>query len=68
MFGDNGKLFYENKPVIERSLYKNNFKHSKGVKSIIKFNDYNFELLNGGPSVQNKATIIANVYKKKSIQ
>jgi len=31
MFGDNGKLFYENKPVIEKSLSKNNFKHSKGV-------------------------------------
>jgi len=27
MFGDNGKLYYENNPVIERFLSKNNFKY-----------------------------------------
>jgi len=43
MFGDKRKLFYENKPIIEKFLSKNNFKHSKGVKSIIKFKDYNYE-------------------------
>jgi len=59
------KLFNENKPIIERFLSKNNFKPSKGVKSIIKFNDYNYELLNGGPSYPNEAPVIENVYKEK---
>jgi len=40
MFGDNGQLYYENKPVIERFLSKNNFSHDKTVKSIIKCKDY----------------------------
>ncbi|KAG4097405.1 hypothetical protein H8356DRAFT_1353973 [Neocallimastix lanati (nom. inval.)] len=62
---DNRKLFYENKSIVERFLRKNNFKHSKGVKNIIKFKDYNYELLNGGPVVQNKASVIANVYNKE---
>jgi len=60
LFGENKKLFYENKPIIESFLSKNNFKYSKGVKSIIKFKYYNYELLNG-----NKAPVIANVNKKK---
>ncbi|KAL6628781.1 hypothetical protein U3516DRAFT_739054 [Neocallimastix sp. 'constans'] len=55
LFGENKKLFYENKPIIESFLSKNNFKYSKGVKSIIKFKYYNYELLNG-----NKAPVIAN--------
>ncbi|KAL6617971.1 hypothetical protein U3516DRAFT_747802 [Neocallimastix sp. 'constans'] len=44
----------------ERFLRKNKFKHSKGVKTLIKFKDYNYELLNGGPVVPNKASVIAN--------
>ncbi|KAG4102890.1 hypothetical protein H8356DRAFT_1359084 [Neocallimastix lanati (nom. inval.)] len=56
---NNGILFYENKPVIEKSLI---------VKNIIfefKFKDYNYDLLNGGPCVPKKVPVIANKYKYK---
>ncbi|KAG4083688.1 hypothetical protein H8356DRAFT_1089346 [Neocallimastix lanati (nom. inval.)] len=71
MLGDNGKLFFENKPVIERSLSKDNFKHSKGVKIIIKFKNYNYESLKGRRSFPNKAWVILleiNIFNKAENQ
>ena len=36
MYGDNGNLHYENKPVIEKFKSDDNIGHSNYVKSIIK--------------------------------
>jgi len=65
MFGDNGQLYYENKPVIERFLSNNNFKHDRTVKSIIKCRDYDFKLLFGAHGFSNRAPAVVNVNKNR---
>ena len=65
MFGDNGQLYYENKPVIERFLSNNNFKRDRTVKSIIKCRDYDFKLLFGAHGFSNRAPAVVNVNKNR---
>jgi len=63
MLGNKGKLYYENKAVIERYLSNNNFKNQKKLKVYLNYRDY--KVLNGGLGVSNKAPVISNVYKKE---
>jgi len=65
MYGDNGHLFYENKPVIERFLSNNNVGYDKRVKSILKCKNYKFDLIFGAHGISNKDPIIVNLNKKR---
>jgi len=65
MFGDNGNLFYENKPVIERFLSKNNIGYDRQQKSILKCREYDFDLKFSAHGIINKELFIVNVIKQK---
>jgi len=65
MFGDNGNLFYEKKPVLERFLNKYNANYDRRIKSIIKCKDYDFELQFGGHSPLYKEPYMVNLKKKR---
>jgi len=65
VFGDNGHLYYENKPVIERFLNETNMHYTFYVKTILKCKDHKYRLLFGPHGVSNKETNIVNMKKKK---
>jgi len=67
VYGDNGKLHYENKPVIERFKDKNNMKYSTQVKCILKCKEYPYELKFNEHGIFNKEPYIVNVMKIRII-
>jgi len=63
MYGDNGNLYYENKPVNERFLSKDNVGYSKSIKSIFKCKEYNFDLLFCAHGILNEEPVFVNLNK-----
>jgi len=64
MYGDNGKLYYENKPVIERFESRDNVGYDRHIKSILKGKKYNFNLIFCAHGFLNKEPLTVNVNKK----
>jgi len=67
MYGDNGNLYYENKPVIERFKNKENMDYSKQIKTILKSKKYNFNLKFGAHTPLNEDLYIVNLKKERVI-
>jgi len=65
MYGDNGKLHYENKPVIERFKNKKNMNFRNVVKTILKCKTYDFDLLFNAHGPLNKELFIVNLIRKR---
>jgi len=65
MYGDNGKLYYENKPVNKRFKSKNNEGFDSRVKSILKCKNYDFNLIFIAHGVRNRELVIVNLNKKR---
>jgi len=65
MYGDNGELFYENKPVIERFGGKDNVGYDNHIKSILKGKSYSFELIFCAHGLLNTEIVTVNVNKKR---
>jgi len=67
MYGDNGNLYYENKPLNERFVNKNNVNYDNHIKSIIKCKNYTYDLVFCAHGVLNKKPIFVNVNKKRVV-
>jgi len=65
MFGDNGKLFFENKPVIERFGSKDNVGYDNHIKSILKCKSYSFNLIFCAHGSLNIELVTVNLNKKR---
>ncbi|KAG4084994.1 hypothetical protein H8356DRAFT_1298624 [Neocallimastix lanati (nom. inval.)] len=64
IYGDNGNLYYENKPVIERFKNDNNVIFSNYVKILLRCKSYDNLLFNNN-GVIKKSLHIANMLKNK---
>jgi len=65
MYGDNGNLYYENKPVIERFKNKENMDYSKQIKTILKSKKYNSNLKFSAHTAMNEDLNIVNLKKER---
>jgi len=65
MYGDNGKLYYENKPVIERFKNENNMGYENEIKTILKCKEYNYDLLFNAHGVLNKEVVVVNLKRMR---
>jgi len=65
LYGDNGQVHYENKPVIERFKSDKNKKHNRYIKTILRCRDYDYTLLFKAHGVLNKEPYLVNVNKKR---
>jgi len=65
MYGDNGNLYYENKPVIERFKNKENMGYSKRIKTILKSKKYYFNLKFNAHTAMNEELYVVNLKKER---
>ena len=65
MYGDNEKLYYENKSIFERFKYEENSSYDKHIKQILKCKEYDTDLLFCAHGIVNKKYNFVNVLKNK---